>query len=156
MQLKKIVITSVKQNILSLMCLAAKTFIWPRLHSLKSPSVNYNVIWDEVESHLWCSGLTHDVIFPSICRCDIGFCLDRHLVSMLGLALFQHSQPWLKMTKAKPPQTFFSFSARMMSDNLPMSFVVSDYAFSEHAQPLISTVMLSAPWQSRRKITSRQ
>lgn len=31
-------------GILSLMCLAAKTFIWPKLGSLKSPSVNYNVI----------------------------------------------------------------------------------------------------------------
>lgn len=109
MQLKKIIIALVKQNILSLMCLAAKTFIWPRLHSLKSPSVNYNVIWDEAESHLWCSGLTHDVIVPSICRCDIGFCLDRHLVSMLSLALFQHSQPWLKMTKGKASADFFPF-----------------------------------------------
>jgi hypothetical protein len=106
--LKKIIIALAKQSILNLMCLAATTFIWPRLRSLKSPSVNYNVIWDEAESHLWCSGVTHDVTLPSICRCDIGFCLDRHLVSMFSLALFQHSQPWLKMTKDKSSADFFS------------------------------------------------
>lgn len=144
MQLKKIIIALAKQNILSLMCLAAKTFIWPRLHSLKSPSVNYNVIWDEVESHLWCPGLTHAVILPSICRCDIGFCLDRHLVSMLSLALFQHSQPWLKMTKGKAS----AFSRRTMSDNYPWVAWCLITLSLNMPNLLVST----ASWKNRREI----
>ena len=43
----------------------------------------------------------HDVILHSVCRCDIEFWEDGHLVSMFGLASFQHSQPGLKMMKIK-------------------------------------------------------
>lgn len=38
------------------MCLAAKTFIWPRLQGLKCPGGNGSVIWDEAERHLWRPG----------------------------------------------------------------------------------------------------